>query len=138
DDIIAVAPHAGAIAVVLKAVGLRETHDVEPVLRPTLGVVRGGEQTIYQAFIGVRTLIFFESRDFFWRGRQAGEIEGEPANERGTIRLRRRFESLGKQFLENEVVDAGARPAGQATRDNGNRGHAPWPERPVRVRGQYR
>ncbi len=44
DDVVAIAPGVIAVRIVLEAIGFGEAHDVEPMLSPSLAVVRAGEQ----------------------------------------------------------------------------------------------
>ena len=80
DDPVAITPGVGANLVVLKAVRLRETRKVKPMLRPVLAVSGRSKQTVDEIFVGLRIGIFNERFYFRRRGRQAGEVERKSAD----------------------------------------------------------
>ena len=77
DHVIAVAPHAGTIAVILEAVRLGVAHHVEPVLRPAFAVVRRRQQPIDELLIRIGCVIVDERIDLLRRRRQPGKVEGD-------------------------------------------------------------
>ena len=50
------------------------------LLRHALTVVRGGEETIYEAFVGAGFFVGEEGGEFGGRGREAGEIQADAAD----------------------------------------------------------
>ena len=89
DDVVAVRPGIGSLGVDLKAMGVGVAHDIEPVLGPAFAMVRRGEQAVNEAlqgrFLHRRSAFGDEARHLFRSRRQAGQIEAEPANQRGWI-----------------------------------------------------
>jgi hypothetical protein len=57
DDVVAIAPRRGAVAVEFVAVRLGEADGVEPVLRPPLAEVGRTQGTVDQSFISTRCLV---------------------------------------------------------------------------------
>ena len=125
DDVVAVAPRPGAVAVVLEALGLGVAHDIEPVPAPLLAVVRGREQPIDQLLVGVGRRIVDEGIDLLRRRRQPGQVEGDPADERGPVGLRRRRQSFlssrarMKASTGLRIANFGFRTSGTAGRMRG-------------------
>src|SRR5207302_96320 len=65
-----------------EAVGLRVTHEIEPVLRPALAVLWRGKQPIDRAAIRLGRLVRKKSLLLRDCGRQAGQIEAGSSQER--------------------------------------------------------
>ncbi len=75
-----VAPRPGeALLVLLIAVGVRVSRDIEPFARHALGVGLGGKQSVHDPFTSLRTGVGQEGRNLVGAGRQAGQIEGDAA-----------------------------------------------------------
>ena len=89
DHPVAPGPH-GAGEVVLVAVGVGVAGAVEPVHRHALAVVRRREQPIDELLVGVGRRVGEEGVDLGERRRQAGQVEGHPADQRGAVGLGRR------------------------------------------------
>ena len=106
DDPVTVLPGVFALGVVFKAVGVRVTRQIQPPLRPVLTVARRSEQFVHERFESRRTndkcrtraALIDERGDFFRRGRQADEIEGDAADQRGGI--------CGRRCRLGEIIDA--------------------------------
>src|SRR5262249_55111064 len=64
-----------AIEIMLEAMTFGESCHVEPVPRPTLAVMRTGEQGVEQPLIGIGRRIVDEPVDFLGSRRQADEVE---------------------------------------------------------------
>ena len=108
--VVAIAPGVGAVHVVLVAVALGEADDVEPVAAPLFAVVRRGQQTVDDFLPGVGRFVGEEGVDLFGSGRQAGEVEGDAADERGAVGGRRGFQSGFLESGQQEGVDGRLRP----------------------------
>ena len=81
DDVVAVAPGVGPDLVELVAVGVGVAGEVEPVPAPALAVVRRREQPVDHLLVGVGRLVVEERVDLLRRRRQAGQVEGDAADE---------------------------------------------------------
>ena len=68
--------------------------DIEPMPRPAFAVARGSEEFFHEAGVGVGGGISGEGFNVLRRGREAGEIEIEPAAQRPRIRRGRRRETV--------------------------------------------
>ncbi len=110
DHVVAVAPGVGTLEIQFEAVGIGVANDVEPFGGPALAVGRGGEQAVDDLFVGVGRFVFQEGVDFGGRGRQAGEIEGDAADEAAAIERGGGLEVLFAQACEDEGVDGVADP----------------------------
>ena len=120
DHPVAVAPHrARVVAVVPDAVGV--AHEVEPEERHPLAEVRGGEQAVDLALVGVGAGVLLEGARLLRGGRQADEIEAQPAQQLGAARLGRRREPSLLDPRQHERVDRGSAPA--AARGGGRSAH---------------
>jgi hypothetical protein len=85
---------------------------VEPLPRHVLAVAVVAEQPVDEPLDGVGRRVGHEGVDLLRARRQAGEVEREPADERGPVGLRLRREPLGLQPGEDEAVDVVSRPGG--------------------------
>ena len=131
-DVIAIAPGVGAVHVVLVAIALGEADDVEPVAAPLFAVVRRGQQAVDHFLPGVGRFVGEEGVDLFGGGRQAGEVEGGAADERGAAGGRRGFQSGLFESGEQEGVDGRLRPGFVGRGGEGRRsGIFSWLESPV-------
>ena len=75
------------IAILLETVGIGVAGGVEPGERHSLAIVRAGEESVDQFFIGLRIGVGNEGIDLLGRGWQADQISVEPADERGPVGL---------------------------------------------------
>ena len=117
DDVIAIRPHL-ARHVLLVAIAVRVTRRVEPVAPPAFAVMRRGQQLLGGLLVSVLRRVIEERIHLLHRRRQAHQVQVQPAQQRDAIRLRRRLQSLGIKFREDEVVDGRADPSLIARRDN--------------------
>ena len=85
--------------------------DVEPDAAPALAVVRRCEQAVDHFGEGVGRGVFFEGRDFFGRGRQAGQVEASAADQVVLAGGLDGLEPFLFEFREHEAVDRGLGPA---------------------------
>ena len=71
--------------------------EVEPLHRHALAVLRRGEQAVHLLFVGVGGFVGEEGFDFAGRGRQAGEVEGQAAEQRGPVGFGRGLQPLASR-----------------------------------------
>ena len=103
-DVVTVDPGILAIKVRFGAICLGPADGIEPVLRPTLAEVRGGEEFIDELLVCLRVIfrITDEARAARGRGREAGESDGGTAHEGKRVGLGVRFEL---HFFESPVEE---------------------------------
>src|SRR6202041_769913 len=110
DDPVAIPPrlrlrlHVEGVRLVLRVAG-----HVEPVPRPLLAVLRGGEQSVDYLFERVRRVIGEERLDRFRGRRQTGEVVVRPADERPFVGGGGRLQPLFGPLRGDEAVDGGFR-----------------------------
>ncbi len=105
DDVIAVAVRFRPQVVGLEAVGLGVAHQIEPVGRHALAVVRAGQQPIDHLFVGVGRSVLEKGVLFVEGRRQAGQVEGDAAQQAQLLGGRRWFHPGGILAREDEGVD---------------------------------
>ena len=105
DHPVAPRPHVGPGPVHLEAVAVGVAGEVHPVGGHPLAIARAGEQPVEQPFVGLGRRVGHEGLDLRRRGRQAGEVEAGPADERGPIRLGLQRESAIRQPGRYEPVE---------------------------------
>ena len=127
DHVVAIRPRVAPRLVLVVAVRLAVVRHIQPVPPPALPVARRGEQAVHQALIGVWRAVAYKRVDFCWRRRQAVEVEAEPANERGAVRLPRWAESLLGEHRGDKAIDLVRAPG---RRWLGHRGPHEFAERP--------
>ena len=110
DDPVAIEVGPGPDAIDLIARAVRVTRQVEPVAAPALAKMRRRQHRFHQPLAGIAPPVIHESVHLLNIGRQPQQIQIEPADERGPIRLRRRLETFLFQPPEHEVVDGIAHP----------------------------
>jgi hypothetical protein len=76
------------------------------VTRPAFAVVGRGEEAVNHLFVGVGGTVVEEGRDFFWRGRQADEVEGKAADEGTAVGGWIGLEARLQPFYLKKRVDA--------------------------------
>jgi hypothetical protein len=136
DHPVAPAPdRARRVVGIAGAVGI--PGEVEPLPRHVLAVAVVREEPIDEPLDRVGRRVGHERLDLVWRRRQAGEIEGEPAGERGPVGLRLRLEAFGFEPGEDEAIDVVFRPGRLLHRRHSRplRGHV-GPVRLVRRAGR--
>ena len=79
DHVIAVAPSVRTGHVLLESVAFREASQVQPVPSPALSVMRGRQQALDDALVGIRRRIVQKRFHLDRIGRQADQIEVDPA-----------------------------------------------------------
>lgn len=114
----------------LEAVGIGVARGIEPGQRHAFAVVRGGEQAIDEAFVGAGFFVGQEGSEFGGRGREAGEIQADAADQRRPRGLGRRGQFFGFEAGEDEAVDGILNPVFAA--DGGRRRACRGGERPMR------
>ena len=104
DHVVAEPPGVGDVPVVLVPLGLGEPDHVEPVLRPALAVAGAGEQPVDQPLVGVGRRVGDERVDLLGRGRQAGQVERDPADHSARLAAGR-ASSPSLRVRQDEGVD---------------------------------
>src|SRR5262249_891312 len=100
-----------------------------PQDRHALAVTRRGEQPIDHLLVGVWRTIGEEGVNLGGRGRKAGQVERDTADQGRSVGLRRRGQSLALQPVANEGGNAVRPPAGVL---HFREGLPPWrDQRPV-------
>ena len=81
---IAKPPHIGPRLVGIHGqlpAALAKAHHIQPMPAPAFAVSGLFKQPLHQSLVGFRFLIGYEPVDLIYRGRQAGEAEGQPADQ---------------------------------------------------------
>ena len=104
DDPVAPGP-VGPGGIRLEAVGVRIAGGVEPPHGHALTIVRRGQQAVDGLLIGRGRTVGEESRGLGFGRRQAGEVEGESAEQGVLGRWLGASQSLGREFLADKGVD---------------------------------
>ena len=104
DDPVAPRPHL-ALAVDLETVAIGVTGDIEPVGGHAFTVARGGEEAIDDLGQGVGRAVSEKRVDFRGGRREAGEVEGKPANKGGAVGCGLGCEFAAGESVEREPVD---------------------------------
>lgn len=86
----------------MNAVGIRVAGGVQPIARLMLAVGRGGQQAIDGPLVGVGAGVGEKGGDGIGGGRQAGEVEGDAAQEGGFVGLWGRGEGGFLEACEDE------------------------------------
>ena len=101
-----VAPEPGlAQGIVVIAGGVRVAGEIEPGDRKPLAVVRGGEQAVHHVLIGAWRLVGEEGVHLSGLGRQAGEREGDAAQENFARGFGLEIELLGFELRSEEGIN---------------------------------
>ena len=137
DDVVAVSPGVGVAQVFAAfgvALGVGVAGDIEPVAAPAFTVGRGGKQAVDEGGVGgvgITERIGFEGDDLGFGGWEAGEVEGEAADQRAAIGSGVGAEAMVCEFGEDEVIDGVLDPRGVGGSGGGDCGLADGLERPV-------
>ena len=83
DDVITIGPGIGPRQVGFVAFAFAEADDVEPVAAPALAVIGRSQESFDECFVCPWIGVGDELVDGIGRGRQAGQVEGEAADEGG-------------------------------------------------------
>ena len=116
DDVVAVGPGVGVAEVFAAfgvALGVGVAGNIEPVTAPAFAVGGGGEEAVDEGGvggIGIFKRIRFEGGDLGRGGREAGEVEGEAADQRAAVGSGVGGEAVVREFGEDEVIDGGFDP----------------------------
>ena len=89
DHPVPIPPRSGTIRVLVVAIALCVPDQIQPMLRPALAVTRTCEERVHEPFVGVRRLVFDETRRLLRLRRQTVQIEVDPPHQLGAIRLGR-------------------------------------------------
>ncbi len=93
------------VEVLVHAVGVGEAHQVQPVPRHVLAILRFCKEALDERFVGLGTIVCQEGADLLRSRRKTGEIERQPPDEGALVGLLRRSEPLGFEPLQNVQVD---------------------------------
>ena len=104
DDPVAVHPR-GPAPVLLVAVRVGVSREVQPGTRPALTVVRRGEQAVDDLLVGIRARVGQERVHLRQRRRKADEVEAHAADQGFATGLGRGAEPFTFQPREHEAVD---------------------------------
>ena len=105
DHPVAPGPHGGPRSVGLKAVAVGVAGEVHPVGGHPLAIPRAREEPVEELFVGIGRRVGEELLDLGGRGRQAGDVEGGAADERGPVGFGLRLEPTLREFGSHELVD---------------------------------
>src|SRR4051794_16647351 len=109
DDPVAIHPNETRL-ILLETVGVGIAGCIKPNARPTLSVMRRGQQLLDRMLIGCLTPLILICGKLFSGGRQTDQIERNSAEQCIWIRSRRRLQSLVLQSCEHESVNTVANP----------------------------
>ena len=104
DDVLAV-ERLGLFVVGVVAHRVGVAHEVEPVNRHALAVMRTGQQPVDQFAKGARRRVGDKRPHLFPSRRQPGEVERQAADQRTAVGLPRRLVALCPQRRQHEPVD---------------------------------
>ena len=93
----------GVVGAVAGGIGI--AGDVEPVAPPALSVGGRCEEPVDDPLPGIGRGVVEEGADLRGRRREAGEIEGDAAEERAPIGERRRFQPSSFEPCDDEAID---------------------------------
>src|SRR4051812_25110788 len=92
------------MAVVFKAFTFGEPDNVEPVLTPPFTIVRTSQKSVDELLVGIRGRVIDECLNVCRRGRQAGEIERDSADQSAAVCLSGGMKSLLVKLCQNKRV----------------------------------
>ena len=98
-----------ALLVAVVPYGVGVANRIEPVNGHLFPVVPGAQKSVDESFVCSGTLVLEKGRDFFGRGRQSDQIQGNTSDESGFRCLRRGLQIPVAQLLFYDLVDAGLR-----------------------------
>ena len=104
DQVVSIPPSVGSGRIAFAPVGIGVADPVHPMPRPALPEAFGIQQSPHQSRVCIRSLVRDKGRDFARRGRQTGDIECQPADERAPVGGRRRIHALLFKACQHEVV----------------------------------
>ena len=114
NEVVAVAPRIGKLGVSLAAVRLAVADEIHPVAREALAEARGGEQPVDGSRVGCRRRIGREGEHLLGAGREPGEDERQPPQERRRGSDRGRFEAGCVESGDQKAIDRVGSPIGAA------------------------
>ena len=117
DDVIAIAIGQRPVGIGVEvAVGVGVARGIEPVLAPSLAVSGAGQQAIDEPLVGVRAGVVDERRDLVGRRRQAGQVEGQAADQGGAVGVGAEGQPAVLERPLDEAIDRTADAAAVAAR----------------------
>ena len=105
DHPVAIDVGEGPGAILLVAVAVRVTREVQPVTAPAFAEMRRAQQPIYQPLIRIRPRVGHELAYLLGLGRQPEQIQAQPPDQRVAVRLGRRRDFLLRQPREHKRIN---------------------------------
>jgi len=128
DHPVAIGPNL-AVVVEVQTVGVAVAGGIEPEPGHVLTVAGRLEQPVHQPLVGARLFVGQELADLAERGRQTGQVERDPADERAAVGLGRRGQAGLFEPRPHKEINRPDRPVGVL--DLGQRRPLGRPKRPV-------
>ena len=100
----------GTRTILLVAVRIRVTSDIQPLAPPALTVVFRIQQTVHHLFIGILGLVIHESVRFLRCRRQSDQVQVNPLDQRVSIGRRARLHAFLVETCHDELIDLVLRP----------------------------
>jgi hypothetical protein len=129
DHVVPIRPRVRPRTVLVVPVRLRVMHQVQPMPRPALAILRPLQETIHQVAERFGTIIRQKIRGFPGRGRKADQVKVKSPQKNALLRRRGKSHSVALQFRQDEQVDRRLRARG-VFRLRQSR-PAQWPQRPM-------
>ena len=98
-------PHRGPRAVGLEAVAVGVAGEIHPVGGHPLAIPRACQEPVEELFVGIGRRVGQECLNLGGRGRQAGDVEGSAADQRGSVGFGLGLEPTLREFGSHEAVD---------------------------------
>ncbi len=112
DHVIAVRPRIVTGAVALETVSVGVVGHVKPVARPVFAVVRRGEESLDQFFIGIGSRVGHEGLRFLGGGWEPQQVEAKPTDQSSAVGLGIGREPFLFELRQDERIDGIANPPG--------------------------
>ena len=94
-----------AVKVLVHAVGVGKTNQVQPIAGKVLSILFLGQQSVDERLVRLGTIICQERLDFLARGRQPGQVEGDSANQGTFVRFFGWLEAQGIELGQDQTID---------------------------------
>ncbi len=113
DHVVPVAPGVGIILVRLEPAAIGVAHHVEPMPGPALAIGGRLQQLVHELLERLGGLVPEEGLHLIRRGRQSDQVDVDSTDQLRPARFGSRFQALGMEPGQHEVVDGIANPAGR-------------------------
>ncbi len=110
DHVVAVSPRPRQVGVTLEPGRIGIARQVEPEARPAFAVAGIGQQPVDELLVGPGILVVHKLLDLPGSGRQAQQVEVEPAHQGLPRRLGREGQFLRFELFQDEGIDGIAHP----------------------------